>query len=542
MDGVRADTELNFVSTALPLTAAPQVGALAATCAALAVADDLDHVVALAAEQVRAGTGAATVSISRWEPDQGWLRCLVTVGELGPDEQERPEHEVYATDQYGFVARLLASREPCVMDVRDPKVDPQVRALLDELRKETAISVPIVTETGTWGELFVTSLPGARPFSAGDLEWLSALSAQVAFAVARAEILQRLTHLAYADALTGLPNRRALEERLQMALDGPGATVVMADLDNFKLLNDEQGHAAGDRALRAMGGTLVDLTRQLSGGTAYRIAGDEFCLLLEDSNGEAGHALAERALEALRSLGMQASFGVAASTTLIGRAAALMRAADAALYTAKRTGRGRICIAEPDPDAAWAHAAAQRPARRALRCGARLDVGDLCARSLAELDGLRGRSELKRLEHLLALVMVAVDASAGAISVCPRDSETVDTLLAVDRRSGRTADVRNGSVGDLYDLAEYPETARLLDDRDAMLLDREDPDADPAERELLDRWGMTSVLACGAVTQRGERWLLELYADGATVPLNEVLPALRLLSAEAVSTVRTSNH
>jgi diguanylate cyclase (GGDEF)-like protein len=169
-------------------------------------------------------------------------------------------------------------------------------------------------------------------------------------------MVRELRHHAYRDALTGLGNRLRFQERAERALSraaesGNAASMLLIDLDNFKEVNDTQGHRAGDELLVAAAGRLAATVR--SGDLPVRIGGDEFAVLLADgSPPESAEALAERLIrtftEPFRLSGgiaeVRASIGVAASTdTAIApdddAAEVLFRNADLALYAAKADGK-----------------------------------------------------------------------------------------------------------------------------------------------------------------------------------------------------------
>jgi diguanylate cyclase (GGDEF)-like protein len=153
------------------------------------------------------------------------------------------------------------------------------------------------------------------------------------------------------DALTGLPNRRAFDERLvletALAARYPRPlAVVMLDLDRFKDINDRHGHPAGDRVLRAVA-RVLDRQRRASDLVA-RHGGEEFAAVLPHTDARAALVWAERvraAIAAIPGLPITASLGVAA---VQGPAAvtpeALIEASDRALYAAKEAGRNRVCV------------------------------------------------------------------------------------------------------------------------------------------------------------------------------------------------------
>ena len=168
---------------------------------------------------------------------------------------------------------------------------------------------------------------------------------------------QRLEGLASTDELTGLPNRRALQESLEYQLTVSERTsrplsLIMIDVDHFKSFNDTMGHAAGDAVLRVLGALLRDIVR--GGDLPARYGGEEFTVMLPDTDRDGAVIAAERIrcrLEATRvtedvprPCQVTASFGVA--TTYGGESdESLFRRADQALYEAKRLGRNRVCVA-----------------------------------------------------------------------------------------------------------------------------------------------------------------------------------------------------
>lgn len=183
-------------------------------------------------------------------------------------------------------------------------------------------------------------------------------------------VLQESHRLAFRDELTGLPSRRALEERLSGL--GPTYTIAMADVDHFKNFNDAHGHAVGDQVLKLVGARLAEVG---GGGTAYRYGGEEFCVLFADRGLDEALAHLERlrgdienyrmavrgsnrpkekdagtrlrsangpAAQPERTLSVTISIGAAERDDTLIRPALVIRAADEALYRAKHAGRNRL--------------------------------------------------------------------------------------------------------------------------------------------------------------------------------------------------------
>ena len=176
------------------------------------------------------------------------------------------------------------------------------------------------------------------------------------------EANQRLRHMSQTDALTGLDNRRQLEDRLEemfehaRRLNEPFAC-VMCDLDRFKSVNDEYGHQAGDAVLKQFARILKGEVREID--RAGRFGGEEFMLLLPGTVLDAGVTFAERVRKQVEahtftfdgtSIRRTASFGVSAwpHPRIPPDCDALVRAADDALYVAKEMGRNRVVRFESD--------------------------------------------------------------------------------------------------------------------------------------------------------------------------------------------------
>jgi diguanylate cyclase (GGDEF)-like protein len=169
--------------------------------------------------------------------------------------------------------------------------------------------------------------------------------------------LARLTRQAQTDALTNLANRRALDERLDDEVDhakrlGTNIAFVIADIDNFKSINDNYGHQTGDEVLRRVGRIFADAVRELD--LPGRYGGEEFAVVLPGTNLSGARALGEKIRKSLEALEVTSSEGSRFQVTASFGAAcfpaqpsveALVAAADAALYEAKRTGKNRVATA-----------------------------------------------------------------------------------------------------------------------------------------------------------------------------------------------------
>ena len=187
------------------------------------------------------------------------------------------------------------------------------------------------------------------------------LRARVRAALRMKRAQDMLTQKAQVDALTGLRNRAYLDERLaaevtQSMRAGRPLSLVMMDLDHFKSLNDNFGHPFGDLVLQRIGDFLARSIRPCD--VACRYGGEELAIILTDTTAAGAHAVAERVREQVRQMDLSprgkpivvtASFGIAEALEVAGgsrdlRPAALLGAADNALYAAKREGRDCVRV------------------------------------------------------------------------------------------------------------------------------------------------------------------------------------------------------
>ncbi|MFE0107410.1 diguanylate cyclase domain-containing protein [Streptomyces sp. NPDC059009] len=343
-----------------------------------------------AAQGARHALAGSFAALSVWERDLGRLRVLVNVGERAEGEDEFPEAESYPVHQFPEITEFLHERwagggEPHAWvetaqgpgGVGSAGYCHQRVAALRRRGRGCCVVAPIVLHGRAWGELYVARPVGAPVFDRADADFATVLAAVVAAGIAQTERLEEARRLAFTDALTGLANRRAVDLRLDEAVerhrqDGVPVSLVICDVNGLKRVNDTLGHAVGDRLLERFGSVLSLCGAMLPGTVAARLGGDEFCLLSVGPSADevvrVADELCVRAAEL--ELGEGVACGVASTDDPIGAvrsARRLFRLADAAQYRAKaarsvkpvvagREGRG----GEGDPVVRLADAAAER--------------------------------------------------------------------------------------------------------------------------------------------------------------------------------------
>lgn len=219
--------------------------------------------------------------------------------------------------------------------------------------------VPLIAYGEVLGLLHISQTGPDEATDTG-LQFAEAIAEQTALALANGRMRQVLQTQSIKDPLTGLYNRRFMDATLERELARARRTntclsVVMLDLDNFKSMNDRYGHAAGDTVLRAVSALLLRSLR--ASDIACRFGGEELMVILPDCPPEGAVLRAEAiraSLEVMsvtelgQSFHVTASFGVASTATCGQDQNLLLKAADAALYTAKRAGRNRVEAWRPE--------------------------------------------------------------------------------------------------------------------------------------------------------------------------------------------------
>jgi diguanylate cyclase (GGDEF)-like protein/PAS domain S-box-containing protein len=238
--------------------------------------------------------------------------------------------------------------------------DPTARCGHAEGVANSYLCVPILAQGEAMGIVHFQATDQSPAFADLELSHKTTFAGQVGLSIANIKLREALRTQSVKDPLTGLYNRRYLEETLEREIRRAARAeqslgILMLDLDHFKRFNDTYGHDAGDTILRE---TAAFLTRSIRlEDTVCRFGGEEFVIVLPTANAEASRSRAERIRSKLReltvlhqgqSLGrITVSIGVAALPENGTSPGELLAAADAALYHAKRDGRDRVVIAEP---------------------------------------------------------------------------------------------------------------------------------------------------------------------------------------------------
>jgi diguanylate cyclase (GGDEF)-like protein len=304
---------------------------------------DTRELMRVALEEARRIVGAASASVERWEREANQLRCLVNVGLLSPSEEMFPEDEVYPLADFAQARRTMLTGLPYIHRVDDPTADVDALNLLRELGKYSSAAVPIYVDRRIWGQLWFATDHGEPPFQAGDIEILMAVATLMGGVVVQAENLQRVDRMAFEDALTRVGNRRVVDDVLErLSARGEQAVVALFDLDRLKEINDQNGHASGDAAIRDVADTLSEWIAPYQGATVGRLGGDEFCVVMPNFRLKDARRLMDDALRHLHQHGgPSVSMGLAVTGPAPWAPRNVLAAADDELYRAKRAAHAR---------------------------------------------------------------------------------------------------------------------------------------------------------------------------------------------------------
>jgi diguanylate cyclase (GGDEF)-like protein len=273
-----------------------------------------------------------------WTPEQhAFLRELVVPHDADP-----------------IIAEWVASPRPTIVDATNES--PMGRAVLEHLGMDVVAAVPIWRHDAVLGVAAGAFRVGTPRDQDRVLECLTAIADQAATALENGRLLEQVSHQATHDDLTGLANRALFEDVATRALQQSRRShepvaLLFVDLDGFKAVNDEWGHAAGDLL-------LAEVARRVEGGLragdlVARLGGDEFTVLLPNTTAAVAFEIGERIraavnapIASVRGVHVSASVGIAVAPDDGMSFQPLLRAADGAMYRAKALGRDRCARVE----------------------------------------------------------------------------------------------------------------------------------------------------------------------------------------------------
>ncbi|MCS7007607.1 MAG: diguanylate cyclase [Gaiellaceae bacterium] len=345
------------------------------------------------------------------------------------------------------------------------------------------------------------------------LDLASLLAAHAAATLEAALALHRERRSAQTDPLTGILNRRGLEERLDATLAEMQerrlpVSVMLLDCDDFKEVNDRAGHEFGDKLLVELAERLEGVVPE--GAVAARLGGDEFVVMLPGADAESAERTAATVRAALAEAMTEAGFPLRISAGIStfpfdgDRATALLRAADQALYAAKSLGKDRVASFREllRGTVAQASALEARPLRD-RRGGARSD-GSVLLEALEAARAIAAERDAVGVCSRLSKSLVFVVGATGCLV------SRVEGEYLVDAAAHALRDVSLGPEA-AYRIADFPLTQEVLERGEPRALSFLDEEVDPAEAFILRELGMNALLML-PIRVEGVAWgLVEVY-------------------------------
>lgn len=264
------------------------------------------------------------------EFEQEWLESLNNLPEV-----DRANSILHITDVPGRYK-----------DAKDP-----LKTILETIQIKSFLAVPLVAVGRVIGSLCIHQCDRNRKFTQNEIEFTKRVASEASVAVLNADLFTKVEYQAQRDSLTGLYNHAYFQTAIHHEAErakrtGADMSVIMIDLDHLKSINDKFGHRAGDEAITLVAGKLTQCLRQMD--ITARYGGDEFAVLLPETNLETAEMIGKRILEALnRTIHPQwgplsASIGVSGTPHEERNKEQIMKAADDTMYISKKEGRNRV--------------------------------------------------------------------------------------------------------------------------------------------------------------------------------------------------------
>jgi diguanylate cyclase (GGDEF)-like protein len=259
-----------------------------------------------------------------------------------------------------IAGRVFYEKQPLV--VQNIESDPRfARPNNPRYKTKSFLSVPVRVNSHVAGVLNVADRLTGQPFTDDDLQTVLSIISYVSLAIERMHYYERseaLLKLSSIDSLTGLYNRRFLEERLAEEMSrsrrySRHLSLLLLDIDDFKKYNDSFGHLAGDQALQLISQSIMDTVRKVD--IVTRFGGEEFLIVLPETEKSTARSIAERIISRIDRLGssdgdeklcgrLTVSIGLASFPVDAKDEQDLVGKADVALYEAKREGKNKLVV------------------------------------------------------------------------------------------------------------------------------------------------------------------------------------------------------
>lgn len=525
------------------MTASPD-GAAVTTLSELALtvrnATSLDAVVAAVAEASLVLLGADTVRVLRIDSAHGRLHVLHRAGLLEAGTI-LPLPNTYLLADYPMVIADQDNARTHRSSLSDPAISERDLSDMRGLGVCASLRIPVTVPGTQWGAIYVTRQQD-EPYSEVDVAAAEVIGILTGAAVDRLERHEDLQRLALTDPMTGLANRRAVDDLLERWASDPTLartmTVVLCDVNGLKAVNDTFGHASGDQLICETANVIAACSGLLPNAVAARIGGDEFLIASPGADRERIARVIDElvASASLLPLGDGLACGAATGAEITredpsptARVRALLRMADAEQYRHKMAGRARRAADNQPQQPAGSSATAPTWSMS--------DHTNAMATITAVADHLCSWDD--PMEVRLGLVAAAVcEIAFGAAWWVSHVDLTSSTIHSRHCGTPRAEGDRDGAWQDValdptdYPLEDYPTSANAVTGRSFAV---DSDHGDEAERHLLLELGFSSVIGSGGQgSVEGEAWLVEVYGDALTPALAQSEALLHVMTVLAL--------
>jgi diguanylate cyclase (GGDEF)-like protein len=485
------------------------------------------------AESLRASRTLDLAALARLFVHLGSLRDPRDIAALGaaslPKVLPVQASQIVTWDELGTPSELASWREEASLhkplskdelELARKQTDPSVVCQVLELGKprggkggRSVVWLPLRANTGEFGALVGVGRETGRVDPAL-LDTAAVLAAHVAASLDAALSLQRERLSAVTDPLTGILNRRGLEQRLESELVAAQearvpVSLIVIDCDDFKEINDRAGHEFGDALLREVADVLTDTLPD--GADAARLGGDEFVVMLPGAGADAAEALG-RQIRTLLADGLtdagfplRISAGVSTYPFDGAKPSSLLRAGDQALYAAKASGKDMVAsFRELAGTAPTIPTRERQGALEGRRRGRSDGSGAVLSDALTAVKAIEAETTISGVCDRLCKALVFV---VGA-TACSMSRVVGDYLVDANDHA-----LREVSLGDeaAYRIADFPLTAEVLRTGEPRAVSFAEGDVDPSEAFILRDLGMNALMMLPVVVG-GRAWgLVELY-------------------------------
>jgi len=300
-------------------------------------------------------TGMPAGSLSMFNKEKKELYLVSAKG----FSSEFYKNSVYPVRPGGLSEQILSQKEPLLVpDIND--FPPFNNPVILKEGVQSLIAIPLISDDGPVGILYSDDFR-PRVFESSIVETLRALGTQAVISIQKQQAFQEIKNLSTRDSLTGLYNRRYLDKVLRTEMDRAvrlhhPLSLILLDIDHFKAINDQFGHLIGDQVLKDLSRLFESIIRPYD--TIARFGGEEFIILMSETDEEVAEALAERLRETTtttkfssKNISLTCSFGISTLHWDEGPLPDLetfVERTDKALYLAKKAGRDRIITFSTD--------------------------------------------------------------------------------------------------------------------------------------------------------------------------------------------------